>query len=65
LHGGFAKKKVKGEMETDWEIELKLQLVLSETGYECVKTYEKYYDKHFPAGMFCSRIPYSKWRKTV
>jgi hypothetical protein len=57
LHGGFSNRKVKGKNETDWEVDLKIQVVLTGTGYDCVKSYEKYYDKHFPGGMFCSKVP--------
>jgi len=65
LHGGFASRKVSNNKDghekgvVDWEVELKIQVVLAGTGYECVKNYEKYYDKHFPGGMFCSSVPES------
>lgn len=58
LHGGFAKYKVKtDDNQTNWEAKLKLQRIEVKSGYDCVQSYEYYYNSPFPAGLFCAQLP--------
>lgn len=58
LQGGFAKYKMKNEEnQTTWGARLKIQRVEVKSGYDCVQSYEYYYQSGFPVGMFCAQLP--------
>lgn len=58
LQGGFAKYKIKNEAnQTIWGTRLKIQRVEVKSGYDCVTSYEHYYNSDFPVGMFCAQLP--------
>lgn len=58
LQGGFAKYKIRNDdNQTTWGTKLKIQRVEVKSGYECVQSYEHYYNSDFPAGMFCAQLP--------
>jgi hypothetical protein len=66
LHGGFIKIKVPKALNSTKTTKIResnqvygglhLQSVETGFGYDCVKTYEKYYDGIFPSGIFCAKI---------
>ncbi|CAL8093678.1 unnamed protein product [Orchesella dallaii] len=60
LQGGFAKYKIKNEdNQTSWGARLKIQRIEVKSGYDCVQSYEHYYNSDFPMGMFCAQLPES------
>lgn len=58
LQGGFAKYKLKSvDNQTIWGTKMRVQRVEMKSGYDCVQSYEYYYNSDFPVGMFCAQLP--------